>query len=173
MRAFARREAIHLLLQKLRKDGLLRRLRRLAMTTLDRSVFSRVGIIPLASAWNRSALLQLRPFITAKARHKHQSLFLGSVEGCFFVPASNFKGSAGVFRQAWPQATAERREAGFTENAGAATLGQVGQPKPPAIAITRPRFKILCVSSLNPPKKKNCLFAKLFFLSSSSNKIRR
>jgi hypothetical protein len=77
-------------------------------------------------------LFQLRPSITAKSRHGHQSLFLGSVEGCFFVPASNFKGSAGVFRQAWPQATAERREAGFTENAGAATLGQVGHPKPPA-----------------------------------------
>jgi hypothetical protein len=97
-------------------------------------------------------LLQLRPFITAKFRHKHQSLFLGSVEGCFFIPASNFKGSAGVFRQAWPQATAERREAGFTENGGAATLGQVGQPKPPA--MTRPRFIILCVSRLNPPSEK-------------------
>jgi len=41
-----------------------------------------------------------------------------------------FKGAAGGFRQAWPQATAKRREAGLTETAGSATLAQAGRHNP-------------------------------------------
>jgi hypothetical protein len=40
-------------------------------------------------------------------------------------PAFSY-GAGNFFCQAWPQATAERREAGFTEEAADATLGQVG-----------------------------------------------
>jgi hypothetical protein len=42
----------------------------------------------------------------------------------FPVPATKYHGKPDGLRQAWPQATAQRREAGFTKTVRLATLEQ-------------------------------------------------
>jgi hypothetical protein len=82
--------------------------------------------------------------------------FLGSAERRFSVPACKSQRTGSGLRQSWPKAAVQRREAGFTQAAAGATLGQAGRLKPPAINCHASRI-IPCVSDLNPASEKQPL----------------